>query len=59
MAAPAPDPGFRRAISTIRGGLALGAVAAALLALAPSFDLVTGPPPTRGAATTRPGWAAP
>lgn len=37
-----PDAGFRRAISTIRGGLALGALAAALLAIAPSRDLVAG-----------------
>jgi len=39
---PMPEAGFRRAISTIRGGLALGAVAAVLLAIAPSFDLVAG-----------------
>lgn len=37
-----PDAGFRRAISTIRGGLALGALAAALLAIAPALDLVAG-----------------
>lgn len=37
-----PAAGLPRAISTIRGGLALGALAAALMALAPLFDLVTG-----------------
>lgn len=42
MPPPGPDGAARRAIATIRGGLALGAVAAALLALAPSFDLVAG-----------------
>ena len=42
MSAAVPEPGFRRAISTIRGGLALGALAAVLLAIAPAFDLVAG-----------------
>ena len=42
MSAPTPDAGFGRAISTIRGGLALGAVAAILLAIAPALDLVEG-----------------
>ncbi len=45
-----PEPGFRRAITIIRGGLALGALAAALLAIAPAFDLVAGAaaPPASG-----------
>ena len=38
-----PDASIPRAISTIRGGLALGALGAALMALAPFFDLVDGP----------------
>ncbi len=42
VSARMPEPGFRRAITTIRGGLALGAVAAVLLAIAPAFDLVAG-----------------
>jgi hypothetical protein len=45
-----PEPGFHRAISIIRGGLALGALAAVLLAIAPSSDLVAGAaaPPQSG-----------
>jgi hypothetical protein len=38
-----PDDGLGRAITTIRAGLALGAVAALLVALSPLFDLVDGP----------------
>lgn len=38
-----PAASMPRAIRTIRGGLALGALAAALMALAPLFDLVNGP----------------
>ena len=38
-----PDASLPRAISTIRAGLATGALAAALMAIAPLFDLVTGP----------------
>jgi len=38
-----PDDGLGRAITTIRAGLALGAVAALLTALSPLFDLVAGP----------------
>lgn len=38
-----PDASLPRAITTIRGGLALGALGAALMALAPFFDLVDGP----------------
>lgn len=38
-----PAASLPRAIRTIRGGLALGALAAALMALAPLFDLVDGP----------------
>jgi hypothetical protein len=38
-----PVASLPRAIRTIRGGLALGALAAALMALAPLFDLVDGP----------------
>ena len=41
------DDGFGRAIATMRAGLALGAVAALLLALAPFSDVVVG---TRGPA---------
>lgn len=37
-----PDASLPRAINTIRGGLALGALASALMALAPLFDLVDG-----------------
>lgn len=50
MSGAMPETGLRRAISTIRGGLALGAVSAALLALAPTADLVAGPaaPPRTG-----------
>ena len=50
MSEAMPETGLRRAISTIRGGLALGAVSAALLALAPAADLVAGPaaPPRTG-----------
>ena len=36
------DDGFGRAIATMRAGLALGAVAALLLALAPFSDVVVG-----------------
>ena len=38
-----PDASLPRAIATIRGGLARGAHAAALMALAPLFDLADGP----------------
>lgn len=38
-----PDASIPRAISTIRGGLAVCALGAALLALAPLFDIVDGP----------------
>lgn len=37
------DDGLGRAIATVRAGLALGALAALLLALAPFFDVVVGP----------------
>ncbi len=37
------DDGYGRAITTIRAGLSLGAVAAILLAISPFFDVVTGP----------------
>lgn len=40
---PAGETELPRAIGTVRGGVALSAVGAALLALAPLFDLVTGP----------------
>lgn len=45
-----PVASLPRAISTIRGGLALGALAAALMALTPLFDLVdgAGAPPRGG-----------
>jgi hypothetical protein len=38
-----PVASLPRAISTIRGGLSLGALGAALMAVAPFFDLVDGP----------------
>ena len=37
------DDGYGRAITMIRAGLSLGAVAAIMLALSPFFDIVTGP----------------
>jgi hypothetical protein len=37
------DDGYGRAITTIRAGLSLGAVAAIMLALSPLLDIVTGP----------------
>jgi len=48
-----PDASLPRAIATIRAGLGLGALAAALLALAPLFDIADGPAaPPRGGTFT-------
>jgi hypothetical protein len=45
------DDGLGRAIATIRAGLALGAVAALLMALSPLFDLADGPARSPAGAT--------